>query len=148
MTWSSGYALNILFPLHKTFDFFFFFFFIVLVFSIQTTTCVLGQFAAECKGFLSLTPNLGTNTTKQLSCHCLHNYKAFLNMGRTLVKSDIMKALFRTGHCNNGYSTKRTKGKMQSSQGHAGAAKGQNIFAVLARIALWCIFPCWKDYGM
>lgn len=125
-----------------------FFFFIVLVFSIQTTTCVLGQFAAECKGFLSLTPNLGTNTTKQLSCHCLHSYKGFLNMGRTLVKCGIMKALFRTGHCNRGYPTERTKGKIQSSQGHAGAAKGQNIFAVLARIALWCIFPCWKDYGM
>lgn len=57
-------------------------------------------------------------------------------MGRTLVKCGIMKALFRTGHCNSGYPTERTKGKIQSSQGHAGAAKGQNIFAVLARIAL------------
>lgn len=33
-----------------------------------------------------------------------------------------------------GTSREKTKGKIQTSQGHAGAAKGQNIFAVLGSL--------------
>lgn len=126
MTWSSGYALNIPFPLHRALDFFHWF----SVFYSNHNLC-FRPICSWMQGLLKFdSKSWYKHYSKQLSCHCLHYYKTFLNVQTTL-KSNVTKAFFRTGHCNSGDPAERTKGKIHSSQGHAGAAKGQNMFAVL-----------------